>query len=69
MWNSTDDLDLYAVTPGGETIYCGNKSSSCNGRLDIDMSTGYTDLSEPVENIFWDNAPTGHYKVLVLLQM
>ena len=66
MWDNTDDLELYAVAPNGEIIYYNNTRSSCGGTLDVDMNAGQMHSTEPIANIFWESAPTGHYKVLLL---
>ena len=47
-------------------MYCGNKESTCGGWLDVDMNRSSDEVSlEPIENIFWASAPSGHYKFYV----
>lgn len=69
IWHTIDDLDLHCITPGGEEIYYGQKTSSCGGRLDVDMNRDRCTASAcPVENIFWHHgqAPTGGFQVFVI---
>ncbi|MEZ2656950.1 YfaP family protein [Aneurinibacillus aneurinilyticus] len=63
IWEGYTDLDLHCVTPRGEHIYYGDKMSSCNGWLDIDMNGGSHRDYSPVENIRWSNghASKGEY--------
>ncbi len=67
-WNNKNDLDLHCITPEGEHIYFGNKRSSHNGYLDVDMNRDQDDLSnKPTEHIRWrqDDALAGEYKVYI----
>jgi len=62
LWNSDDDMDLHLVTPEGEIFYM-NKNVG-DGHLDVDMQV--TDIvPSPIENIYVNNPPSGHYKVIV----
>ncbi|MED4727998.1 hypothetical protein P9597_07565 [Aneurinibacillus migulanus] len=63
IWEGYTDLDLHCVTPSSEHIYYGDKMSSCNGWLDIDMNGGSHRDYSPVENIRWSNghASKGKY--------
>jgi len=66
MWDTRDDLDLYVITPAGDTINYGNRKSKCGGHLDVDAN--YTTKTDtPVENIFWEGEgpPQGLYKWFV----
>ena len=66
IWNDIADLDLHVVAPSGEEIFYGHKESKCGGWLDVDMNVNSSTASmEPVENVFWASAPSGHYKVFV----
>jgi hypothetical protein len=66
MWNGLDDLDLHVWCPGGQEIAFYNRvAPCCKGELDVDMNA-YSKMSEePVENVFFKNAPKGTYKVAV----
>ena len=64
LWNTTDDLDLHVTNPRGNTIYYGNSSDSFGGRLDVDRQVS-TYVVNPIENIYWDNPPSGTYTVKV----
>jgi hypothetical protein len=59
------DLDLYVVTPTGNTIYYANTQAD-NGRLDVDCKCSSCP-NGPNENIYWVNgtAPHGTYQVHV----
>ncbi len=72
MWNTSDDLDLYCIEPGGFRIDFSQKESPSGGWLDVDMNIdkGSPNYSlEPVEHIRWPDgkAPKGEYNVGVKL--
>jgi hypothetical protein len=68
-WFNFDDLDIHLEEPGGYVIYYGNRgsTSSCGGKLDVDMNAGGGYTREAVENIIYSNKPkrVGWYKVKV----
>jgi uncharacterized protein YfaP (DUF2135 family) len=66
MWNNYNDLDLHVLSPSGERIHNGNRTSSCGGQLDVDANEN-AESRKPVENIFWPEgrAPPGKYQVFV----
>ncbi|RZJ59923.1 MAG: hypothetical protein EOO45_25040 [Flavobacterium sp.] len=59
------DLDLYVITPGGETIYYSNRNAD-GGQLDVDCLCSSCPQG-PNENIFWEDgtAPSGTYTYYV----
>lgn len=59
-WFNTDDLDLHAMTPGGNHIHFGWKA----GILDVDMNA-HTLTRNPVENLAFNDLLTGVYEVYV----
>lgn len=59
-WDNTADVDLWVTDPSGTRIYWENTSSQTGGSLDRDDTDGYGP-----ENIFWENAPDGSYRVEV----
>lgn len=67
-WGSTDDLDLYVTCPSGETLsYL--RRSACNGSYDLDANVvRRTAVTDPVENIVFQNPVPGRYKVRVHLR-
>ncbi len=69
-WESTDDLDIMMVTPCKDTVFFKKRELICKGftgKLDLDANAeSSTLLSSPQENIFWDTAPDGEYKILLL---
>ena len=70
-WETIDDLDLHVIDPSGNEISYSNKQARCQGktgRLDVDANAGtWTTTPPPQENIFWETAPPGNYKVYVNL--
>nr|GFA02618.1 hypothetical protein [Tanacetum cinerariifolium] len=67
-WNTTDDLDLSVITPGGEIISYNSKIIEYQGiigELDIDRNASVDIVSNPQENINWDGYPSGLHKVVV----
>ena len=68
MWDHSspekrNDLDLWVQCPSGEWVGFNNKSSRCEGVLDVDRRRN---APRPVENIVWtQNAPKGTYKIQV----
>eukprot|EP00301_Raphidiophrys_heterophryoidea_P020715 c5335_g1_i1.p1 GENE.c5335_g1_i1~~c5335_g1_i1.p1 ORF type:complete len:725 (-),score=216.80 c5335_g1_i1:135-2261(-) len=66
MWDTTDDLDLHLRCPCGGEICFMQKRCACGGELDVDMNTAFSMSNEPVENIFYTNAPRGHFKIQVV---
>ncbi len=65
-WHSAQaiDLDLWVYEPNGDSCYYGHTNTSTGGSLDLDNKCGNYVDGRP-ENIFWDNAPTGEYRVRV----
>jgi hypothetical protein len=66
-WNSTADVDLHVVEPGGEEVYYGNDISAAGGELDLDSNAACGSDGPRNENIVWPtgSAPTGEYIVRV----
>jgi hypothetical protein len=66
-WNSTADVDLHVVEPGGEEVYYGNDISATGGELDLDSNAACGTDGPRNENITWPtgSAPTGEYIVRV----
>eukprot|EP00929_Paragymnodinium_shiwhaense_P077915 TRINITY_DN4024_c0_g1_i3.p1 TRINITY_DN4024_c0_g1~~TRINITY_DN4024_c0_g1_i3.p1 ORF type:complete len:137 (+),score=30.54 TRINITY_DN4024_c0_g1_i3:448-858(+) len=65
MWDNKrklNDLDLHVVPPSGEEIFYLHRRSKCKGVLDVDCRMHHRD---PVENVIWQKAPKGEYKVSV----
>ena len=67
IWDNSNDLDLHVVTPRGEEIYYGHKTSLDGGFLDVDANAGSPFTNKPVENVFWADgtAMAGTYRVFV----
>lgn len=69
VWNSTDDLDLMLYDPCENRIYFKNRKQDCNGGngfLDLDANASDdTLLTNPQENIFWNDPAPGEYLVYV----
>lgn len=67
LWSNVNDLDLYCIEPGGDTIYYGRRFSRTGGELDIDRNAGFQFTNSPIENIYWPKgrAPQGKYQVYV----
>jgi hypothetical protein len=64
-WNTLAiDLDLWVYEPSGEKCYYGNPITETNGQLDRDNLCGNYENGRP-ENIFWQYAPVGTYRVVV----
>lgn len=62
-WSSVDDIDLYVTCPQGETISYSNREG-CGGRYDLDANVAaISAVTDPVENIVFENAAPGLYKV------
>jgi hypothetical protein len=61
-WDTDNtDIDVHVVEPGGFEIYYSDKTSSATGgHLDRDDTDGFGP-----ENIYWQNAPDGDYRVFV----
>ena len=67
-WATIDDVDLSVTCPTGVMISYLNKGD-CNGTLDIDANVVRADaVTDPVENIVFQDAPVGIYKVRVHLR-
>jgi Ca2+-binding RTX toxin-like protein len=66
-WNTTDDLDLEVIEPGGEWLYYGSPISSSGGKLVADLNPGCNVVSSaPTERIFWPLLPkAGNYDIRV----
>lgn len=69
-WFNTDDLDLYVIDPCGNRIFYKNRQMKCKGKtgkLDVDAngSTSPSLTNKPQENIFWETASKGLYKVYI----
>jgi hypothetical protein len=64
-WGSKDDLDLHVTCPGGNTVNFISKIE-CGGTLDLDANNAKgKKIEDPVENIVFETAETGLYKVKV----
>ncbi len=59
-WNVDTDLDIHVTTPLGNEIYYGRRSAD-GGTLDVDACV--SSCSKGTENVFFTQAPVGHYEV------
>jgi len=66
-WNTTDDLDLEIETEGGIINYENKivEYKGIIGKLDIDENANENFVSNPQENITWEELPQGKHIVLV----
>ena len=60
-WSASTDLDLYVVTPNGNTLSYSNRSGD-SGMLDVDNQSGG---SGATENVFFTAPPVGTYTYYV----
>lgn len=64
LWNFQGDIDLHVVQPNGKEIYYDNRRDTrTGGYLDVDNRNGGPDSAE---NIYWESAKNGVYKVSVV---
>ncbi len=62
-WHGMDDVDLYVTCPTGQTVSHRNRGD-CGGTLDLDANVSRkTARQDPVENVVFEDAPLGIYKV------
>ncbi len=62
-WTGNVDVDIWVTDPNGEKVYFAHRKSQSGGSLDRDnLCRVKPGLSE---NIFWEDAPPGEYKVQV----
>ncbi|MCC3160871.1 hypothetical protein LJ737_26800 [Hymenobacter sp. 15J16-1T3B] len=67
-WETTDDLDIHISLPNGEIINFKNKVVEYGcviGELDVDKNAGNDIVSNPQENVNWNEIPLGRHKVSV----
>ncbi len=68
-WNGRSDLDLYVVTPAGDTVYYSQTKSATGFELDFDANAGSGNMmDDPVEHIYLPlgvNPQKGRYRVYV----
>jgi len=66
IWDDNSDVDFRITDPKGHIIdsHSPNTQCPCGGKRDIDNTIGGIGS---VENIFYDNPPTGQYKIEVQL--
>ena len=65
-WEFPGDIDLHVYEPGGNHIYFANRRNpDTTGWLDMDNLEGGRRGEPAVENVFWDNPPSGRYRVAV----
>ena len=48
LWDSTADLDIHVIEPGGKEIYWNDRKGRQGGELDVDNVDGYGP-----ENVYW----------------
>lgn len=66
FWNDINDLDLVVETPNRDFLYFRTKNIG-GGSMDHDKNNDRGNLSDsPVENIYWNEPPSGTYKIYVL---
>lgn len=69
-WASIDDLDLRVLQPNGNEINQSQEKRSdpsTGGKLDVDQNFQTGIVSNPVENISWQNPLTGKYLIRIHL--
>ena len=67
-WDSKDDVDLFVTCPGGAELSFLNRQA-CGGHYDVDSNVVRAEAIEnPVENVVFDPAIPGLYKVRVHLR-
>ena len=64
IWDTTDDLDLFVFEPDGTRVGPGDPKSKNGGVLDVDANYE-TITSNPMENIYWELPPKGHYNIQI----
>lgn len=67
-WDNLDDLDLSVIEPGGFLIdhSPANNVSPNGGKFDVDQNYRNS-TPKPIENVFWSNAPSGTYRIRIIL--
>lgn len=74
QWYCRTDLDLWVEDPCGNVVFANNNRVSCGGgrgTLDVDANSTYEHdkfygtTTTPQENMYWDKASRGKYKIMV----
>jgi len=67
LWNGKSDLDLHAkvnLASGNKEEIWYSRKQGTGGKLDVDANARDSEvINEPVENIYWDEPPAGHYSI------
>ena len=66
LWDNMNDLDLIVRTADGDIIHRGKRTSSCGGKLDLEMNS-QPEMKSALENIVWGgpSLSPGEYNVFV----